>query len=150
MLFEWQQQAEFADGPPPPLSPGVSLRAKRSNLFAGAISLRAVWRIEAAVAIRRLGRRKSAAWGWNLAPGQGRCFLYSAGMLMKTFWQHASGEVYAVESDSFGHVVGAAGPLALDKLRDLSEYNYHCGFVAWIERAIARRQLHRINPAPAR
>ena len=66
---------------------------------------------------------------------------------MKTFWQHASGEVYAVESDTFGHVVGAAGPLALDRLRDPSEYNYGCGLVAWIEKAITRRQLHRINPA---
>jgi hypothetical protein len=41
-------------------------------------------------------------------------------------------------------------PLDLDKLRDPSEYHYHCGFVAWIERAIARRQLHRINPAVKR
>jgi len=66
---------------------------------------------------------------------------------MKTFWQHTTGAIYAVESDSFGHVVGVAGPLTLDKLRDLSEYNYHCGMVAWIERAIMQRQLHRINPA---
>jgi len=69
---------------------------------------------------------------------------------MKTFWQHANGDVYAVESDSFGHVVGVVGPLALDKLHDPSEYNYHCGLVAWIERAITRRQLHRINPAMKR
>jgi len=66
---------------------------------------------------------------------------------MKTFWQHTTGAIYAVESDSFGHVVGAAGPLQLDKLADLSDYNYHCGLVTWIERAILRRQLHRINPA---
>ena len=66
---------------------------------------------------------------------------------MKTFWQHASGDVYAVENDSFGHIVGVAGPLELDKLRDPSDYNYHCGLVGWIERALARRQLHRINPA---
>jgi hypothetical protein len=70
--------------------------------------------------------------------------------LMKTFWQHASGDVYAVESDSFGHVVGATGPLELDKLRDPSDYSYHCGLVAWIDKAIARRQLHRINPAVKR
>jgi hypothetical protein len=69
---------------------------------------------------------------------------------MKTFWQHASGKVYAVESDSFGHVVGAAGPLDLAALRDPSDYNYHCGLVGWIERAIARRQLHRINPSVRR
>jgi hypothetical protein len=72
------------------------------------------------------------------------------GYFMKTFWQHASGDVYAVESDTFGHVVGAAGPLALDKLRDPSEYNYVCGLVAWIKKAIAQRKLHRINPAMKR
>ncbi len=69
---------------------------------------------------------------------------------MKTFWQHATGDVYAVESDSFGHVVGVAGPLELDRLRDPSDYAYRCALVTWIERAIARRQLHRINPATQR
>jgi len=69
---------------------------------------------------------------------------------MKTFWQHTSGDVYAVESDSFGHVVGAAGPLGLDRLRDPDEYNYCFALVAWIEKAIARRQLHRINPVMKR
>ncbi len=66
---------------------------------------------------------------------------------MKTFWQHASGDVYAVESDSFGNIVGAAGPLYLDKLRDPSDYNYHCGLVSWLKKAVAQRKLHRINPA---
>ena len=66
---------------------------------------------------------------------------------MKTFWQHASGEVYAVESDTFGHVVGAAGPLPLDRLRDPSEYTYNYHLVTWVKKAIALRKLHRINPA---
>lgn len=79
-----------------------------------------------------------------------RRFVYFAGVLMKTFWQHTSGDVYAVESNSFGHIVGAAGPLPLDKLRDPGEYNYHRGLVAWIQRAIAQRQLHRINPTVTR
>jgi len=69
---------------------------------------------------------------------------------MKTFWQHASGDVYAVESDTFGHVVGVAGPLALDRLREPGEYNYGCGLVTWIKKAIAQRKLHRINPAMKR
>lgn len=69
---------------------------------------------------------------------------------MKTFWQHARGEVYAIESDSFGHIVGVAGPLALDRLRDPGDYTYRCGLAGWIERAIARRQLHRINPTVTR
>ena len=65
---------------------------------------------------------------------------------MKTFWQHASGDVYAVESDSFGHIVGATGPLQANKLRDPNEYNYHFGLVPWIEHAVGRRHLHLINP----
>jgi hypothetical protein len=69
---------------------------------------------------------------------------------MKTFWQHASGEVYAVESDTFGHIVAAAGPLSLDRLRDPSEYNYSGGLVGWIKKAITLRKLHRINPAVKR
>ena len=35
---------------------------------------------------------------------------------MKTFWQHNNGKMYAVESDSFGTITGAAGPLDPDDL----------------------------------
>ncbi|MGE5295961.1 MAG: hypothetical protein ACM3VT_14140 [Solirubrobacterales bacterium] len=65
---------------------------------------------------------------------------------MKTFWQHANGKVYAVESDTFGHVVGAAGPFELDELKDPSEYAYQCGLSGWVERAIAQHSLRRISP----
>jgi hypothetical protein len=66
---------------------------------------------------------------------------------MKTFWQHASGQVYAIESDTFGRVTGAAGPLELDRLQDPSEYRYHHTLVPWVIKAISERRLHRINPA---
>lgn len=69
---------------------------------------------------------------------------------MKTFWQHASGQVYAVESDTFGRVTGAAGPLELDNLRDPSEYRYQQALVSWLAKAISQRRLHRINPTVRR
>ncbi len=65
---------------------------------------------------------------------------------MKSFWQHADGRVYAVQSDTFGHITGVAGPLDHRILRDLSDYTYEPGSVAWITRALARRELRRINP----
>ncbi len=65
---------------------------------------------------------------------------------MKTFWQHANGKVYAVESDTFGRIIGATGPFEIDELRDLDEYTYQCGLVGWLSRAMAQHTLHRINP----
>lgn len=66
---------------------------------------------------------------------------------MKTFWQHANGKVYAVESDSFGRITGAAGPFDIDTLRGPNYYNCHRGLIGWISQAIAQRKLRRINPA---
>ena len=65
---------------------------------------------------------------------------------MKGFWQHVSGKVYAVRSDTFGHITGAAGPLDPRHLRNLDDYDYQPGTVGWIVRAIARHQISRINP----
>ena len=67
---------------------------------------------------------------------------------MKTFWQYADGNVYAVESDTFGRIVGAAGPFDIDELRDPSDYNCQFGLVKWVSKAIADRKLRRINPVP--
>jgi len=66
---------------------------------------------------------------------------------MKTFWQHANGKVYAVESDTFGRIIGAAGPFEIDELRDPNEYTYQCGLAGWLNRAMTQHTLHRINPA---
>jgi hypothetical protein len=65
---------------------------------------------------------------------------------MKTLWQHTNGQLYAVDHDSFGHIIGAVGPLDPDNVRDLAEYRYGPGVVAWIKQAIERNTLRRINP----
>lgn len=65
---------------------------------------------------------------------------------MKTFWQHANGKVYAVESDTFGRIIGAAGPFEFDELRDPNDYAYQFGLTGWINRAIEQHALRRINP----
>ncbi len=65
---------------------------------------------------------------------------------MKNFWQHENGKVYAVESDSFGHILGADGPIQPDRIGLLDDYDYGPGIVDWVARAIGCRKLHRINP----
>jgi hypothetical protein len=65
---------------------------------------------------------------------------------MKSFWQHTSGKVYAVRSDSFGNITGAAGPFELEDLQGLDNYTYGPAVVDWIKRAIAEHKLRRINP----
>lgn len=65
---------------------------------------------------------------------------------MKTLWQHTNGQLYAVDHDSFGYIIGAVGPLDPDKVHDLTEYRYGPGIVAWIKQAIERNMLHRVNP----
>ncbi len=67
---------------------------------------------------------------------------------MKSFWQHSNGKIYAVRSNTFGKVTGAAGPFDPDSLRDLDAYEYGPAIVQWVERAIANRTLRRINPGP--
>lgn len=64
---------------------------------------------------------------------------------MKTLWQHANGRLYVVDHDSFGRILGAAGPLDPDGLQDLSEYRCNPGITRWIEHAIARNTLRRVN-----
>jgi len=64
---------------------------------------------------------------------------------MKTLWQHTNGQLYAVDHDTFGHVIGAVGPLDPDNVRDLTEYRYGPGIINWIEQALRRNALHRIS-----
>ena len=64
---------------------------------------------------------------------------------MKTFWQHDNGKVYAVESDTFGKVTGAAGPLDMDDLHDLDVYRYGPAIVEWVETAIAQHKLRQVE-----
>ena len=65
---------------------------------------------------------------------------------MKSIWQHENGKAYAVRSNTFGKITGAAGPLDPDDLHDLDSYEYGPAIVQWVERAIAARQLCRVNP----
>jgi hypothetical protein len=66
--------------------------------------------------------------------------------MIRGFWQHANGKVYAVESTTFGKIVGGAGPLDPGDLRNLNDYDYKPAIVEWLEEAVAQHKLHRINP----
>ena len=79
--------------------------------------------------------------------GRGGISYTLLGYDMKTFWQHTNGLIYVVESDTFGQITGAAGPVDLDMLRDPSEYKCGPGILAWIKRSIVEHKLGRINPA---
>jgi hypothetical protein len=65
---------------------------------------------------------------------------------IKGFWQHTNGKVYAIESTPFGRILGAAGPLDPDDLRDLDDYDYKPAIVEWLQEALTEHSLRRINP----
>ena len=68
---------------------------------------------------------------------------------VKGFWRHVeNGCIYAVESTTFGEVLGAAGPLDPENLLDLSEYTYTERINVWLNKVISENKLHRINPKP--
>lgn len=69
---------------------------------------------------------------------------------MKTLWQHTNGQLYAVDHDTFGHIIGAAGPVDPDKASDLTELRYGQALITWIQQAIRRNALRRINPQCSR
>ena len=65
----------------------------------------------------------------------------------KGFWKDSStGKIYAVESDTFGKIIGGVGPLDPDALLDLDDYDYTSAILDWLERAVTENRLHRINP----
>jgi len=65
---------------------------------------------------------------------------------IKGFWQHTNGKIYAVESDTFGKIVGGVEPLDPDDLYDLNDYDYKPAITGWLVEAVAQHKLHRINP----
>ncbi len=67
---------------------------------------------------------------------------------MKDFWQHDNGKVYAVRSDSFGRITGAAGPFDPDDLGSLEDVRYGPAIVDWVRKAIAERKCRRISGTP--
>jgi hypothetical protein len=62
------------------------------------------------------------------------------------FWQHSNGAIYAVKSDTFGKIIGGAGPLDPNNLHQLDEYEYSLAIIDWLKEAVARHKLRRINP----
>ena len=65
---------------------------------------------------------------------------------IKGFWQHTNGKIYAVKSDTFGKILGGIGPLDPDNLYGLDEYEYNSAIIDWLQEAVARHKLRRINP----
>jgi hypothetical protein len=66
---------------------------------------------------------------------------------IRGFWKHANGKLYAIESDTFGNIIGGVGPLNPDELRSLDAYEYTGSIVGWLQDAVAQRKLRRVNPA---
>ena len=64
---------------------------------------------------------------------------------IKGFWQHANGKVYVVESDTFGNIIGGAGPLDPNDLHDLKDYDFKPAITKWLAEAAAQHKMHRIN-----
>ena len=65
---------------------------------------------------------------------------------MKGFWQDIkTGKIYAVESDTFGEIVGGVGPLDENDLHDLEDYDYKPAILEWLERAVKEKKLRRIS-----
>ena len=64
---------------------------------------------------------------------------------IKGFWQHTNGKIYAVESDTFGKIVGGVGPLDPDDLHDLEDYDYKPAITKWLADTMAQRKLCRIS-----
>jgi len=66
---------------------------------------------------------------------------------VRGFWQHENGKIYAIESDSFGKIVGGVGPIDPDNLLSLDDYQYKTAIVDWIKKALAEGKLRRIDPS---
>ena len=61
---------------------------------------------------------------------------------IKGFWQDIkTGKIYAIESTTFGKIVGGAGPLDPTDLQDLDDYTYTSAILEWLERAKAENKL---------
>ncbi len=67
---------------------------------------------------------------------------------IKGFWQHKNGKIYAVQSDTFGNITGAVGPLDPDNLQNLDEYIYKPAIVDWVIDALEHKKLRRIDTSP--
>ena len=69
---------------------------------------------------------------------------------IKGYWRDiTTGNIYVIESTAFGEVVGGAGPIDVNDLRELDEYDYKAAIVNWLKEAIAEHKMRRINPPQA-
>ncbi len=65
---------------------------------------------------------------------------------VKGFWEdNVNGSIYVIESDTFGKIIGGAGPFKRDQLHDLDNYNCKPAILEWLERAVKERRLRRFN-----
>lgn len=69
---------------------------------------------------------------------------------IRGFWQHANRQIYAVECDTFGNIIGGVGPLDPHDLHDLDHYDYKPAIVGWLADAVAQRKLRRMTPVSYR
>ena len=66
---------------------------------------------------------------------------------VKGFWLDIhTGRIYAIESTSFGKILGGVGPLDPDSLGNLDDYEYKPAINEWLEEAIEKQKLRRFNP----
>ena len=68
---------------------------------------------------------------------------------VKGFWQDVdNGSIYAVESTTFGEIIGGAGPLDPENLGDLDDYEYTPRINQWLKAAFAEGKLRSFKPEP--
>ena len=66
------------------------------------------------------------------------------------WWNILTGDIYVLQSTTFGKIVGGTGPLDTAGLHDLDDYNCTPAILEWLERAVAENKLQRINPEQCR
>jgi len=67
---------------------------------------------------------------------------------VKGFWRHiATDDIYAIESTSFGQVIGGVGPLAANELIDLGAYEYKQDIREFLQEAIDKDRMCKFEPA---
>ena len=71
-----------------------------------------------------------------------------ATVTVKGFWLHTTtGDIYAVESTSFGQVIGGVGPLKANELIDLELYDYKQDIKEFLQEAFDKNRMRKFEPA---
>ena len=67
---------------------------------------------------------------------------------VKGFWQHTTtGDIYAIESTTFGQVIGGIGPLKPNELIGLEAYDYKQDIIEFLQEAIDKNRMRKFEPA---